>query len=38
MIGDLPASFYRAVGISPKLSYEIGGGVYVTKDGLLTKL
>lgn len=34
-IGDLHASIYRAMGISPKLSYEIEKRpFYVTKDGL----
>lgn len=35
VIGDLHASIYRAMGISPKLSYEIEKRpFYVTKDGL----
>jgi hypothetical protein len=35
VIEDLHASIYRAVGISPKLSYEIEKRpFYVTRDGL----
>jgi len=35
VIEDLHASIYRAVGISPKFSYEIESRpFYVTKDGL----